>query len=100
MVAEYNLQIPVLTEAVNFGRHGLSRAPSDLSLPDDREALIAELQTQIAAGAFALTDDIIRTAFAEMEASIYGRITSRLRHELPEMIDKLLRERLGEETDY
>jgi hypothetical protein len=35
-----------------------------------------------------------------MEASIYGRITSRLRHELPEMIDKLLRERLGEETDY
>jgi hypothetical protein len=35
-----------------------------------------------------------------MEASIYERIAGRLRRELPEMIDRLLREHLDEDTDY
>ena len=106
--------IPVLTDAVaardDDGTGGATpaRLIADLigerTADDDgaaeREALIAELQTQIAAGAFDLTDEIIRAAFAEMEASIYERIASRLRRELPEMIDRLLRERLGAEPDF
>jgi hypothetical protein len=66
----------------------------------DRQMLIAELQTEIAAHTFTLTDKILRSAFAEMEASIFEQITGRLRRELPEMIDELLRERLGDDTDY
>ena len=36
------------------------------------------------------------TAFAEMEASSFERITARLRRELPELIDATLREDLAE----
>lgn len=103
MAAELKLQIPVLTDAVR--RADETPAVADRTatpvfigrtLASDRESLIAELQTQIAAGAFALTDDIMRTAFAEMEAAVFEQISGRLRRELPELIDALLRERLGD----
>ena len=42
----------------------------------------------------------MRKAFTEMEASIFEQIASRLRRELPEMVDALLREHLGDETEY
>ena len=106
MAAEPNLQIPILTDAIGPDAAPVSqlrrRADGD-SLgqpPGERETLIAELQTQLAASTFALTDEVMRTAFAEMEASVFEQITGRLRRELPEMIDTLLRERLGQETDY
>jgi len=63
----------------------------------ERDALVAELQTKIAARTFALTDEVLRAAFAEMEASLYERISARLRRELPEIIDAALREHLGED---
>jgi hypothetical protein len=94
MAAEAKLQIPILTDAVD------SRAAERLANAESTEILIAELQTQLAASAFALTDEILRTAFAEMEASIFEQISGRLRRELPELIDTLLRERLGIDQDY
>jgi hypothetical protein len=42
----------------------------------------------------------MRKTFAEMEASIFEQISGRLRRELPELVDALLRERLTDETDY
>lgn len=95
MAAEPKTQIPVLTEEIGEGPEA-----ADEPLARDTEALIAELQTQLASSTFALTDEILRKAFAEMEASVFEQITGRLRRELPEMIDELLRERLGDDTDY
>jgi hypothetical protein len=63
------------------------------------EAVIAELQTRLAASTFALTDELIRTAFGEMEAKLHEQISARLRRELPELIDSLIREYLGREQD-
>jgi hypothetical protein len=104
MAGEPKLNIPVLTDTVGEdpGDDSAEREPmaADTARIADREALIAELQTQIAAGTFALTDEILRTAFAEMEASIFEKISGRLRRELPEMIDSLLRENIGEDPDY
>jgi len=94
MAGEPKTQIPVLTEEISATEQAAAEDGAR-----DNEALIAELQTQIAASAFALTDEIMRKAFAEMEASIFEEIASRLRSELPEMIDALLRERLGDETN-
>jgi hypothetical protein len=99
MAATPNVQIPVLTDELLADEHvdeHVDGPPND----GDRETLIAELQTQIAASTFALTDDIMRKTFAEMEASIFEQISGRLRRELPEMLDALLRERLSDETDY
>lgn len=94
MAADPKIQIPVLTDEVASGASGTEMAESD-----DLEALIAELQTELAARTFELTDEIMRKAFAEMEASIFEQISGRLRQELPELIDLLLREQLGGDTD-
>jgi hypothetical protein len=78
-----DLNVPLLTEVV----HGAAS-------PDGREldALLAEVQTKLASRAFTLTDDLLRSAFAEMQAALYERVSSQLRRELPELIDATLRE--------
>ena len=63
----------------------------------DREALIAELQTRLASGTFDLADNLMRDAFAEMEAKIYKQISASLREQLPELIDSIIRKQLDEE---
>ena len=108
MAAEPKLDIPILIDAVGRGypderRNGpapLSASLVDQGLRAERETLIAELQTEIAAGMFALTDEIMRKTFAEMEAAVFEQISARLRSELPEMIDSMLRARLADRNDY
>lgn len=109
MAAEPKLDIPILIDAVGRGfpgerRHDgappLSPKSVDKSHSSERDTLIAELQTEIAAGVFELTDDIMRRTFAEMEATVFERVSARLRSELPEMIDALLRARLADRGDY
>ena len=95
MAAEPKVQIPVLTDEINTDAESVGKVYAG-----EREALIAELQTQLAASTFTLTDEIMRKAFAEMEASIFEQISGRLRRELPELVDAKLREHLGDETDY
>ncbi len=74
--------IPVLTDVIRTN-----------PLPGvDRDALIAELQTKLAARTFALADDLLRTSFKAMEATLFEQISARLRRELPELIDATLRE--------
>ena len=65
----------------------------------DTENLIAELQTRIASAAFALTEELLHTAFSEMEAKLHQQISARLRSELPELIDSLLRAHLDDDRD-
>ena len=85
--------IPVLTDVVTDKTSvGLSE-PTPLL---DSASLIAELQTQLAANAYALTEQVLHSAFSEMEATIFEQISRRLREELPELIDRILREHLGE----
>jgi len=87
--------IPLLTDIVSESMPEQDEyALKDESRIQEVETLIAELQTLIASRAFALTDEIMRTAFAEMEASIFQQISSRLRQELPELIDSIIREQL------
>ena len=95
MSAEPKAQIPILTDEIGTEAENARPAPSP-----DMDALIAELQTQLASNTFALTDEILRKAFSEMEASVFEAISGRLRRELPEMIDTLLRERLGHDPEY
>jgi hypothetical protein len=111
MAAEPKQDIPILTDAIGR-RNGESHPWHEVEVPavgeslgersptPDRETLIAELQTEIAASMFALTDEIMRNAFAEMEASVFAQISGELRRKLPELIDARLRERLGDNTEY
>jgi hypothetical protein len=98
MAAPPNKKIPVLTDVMPAEGHDVdtTRAAPELN-ERDIEAVIAELQTRIAAKTFALADELMQTAFADMEAKIREQISARLRRELPELIDSLLREYWGRE---
>jgi hypothetical protein len=98
MAAPLNRKIPILTDVMSpdgpkAGGVDASSEPGER----DIEAMIAELQTRLAAKTFALADELMQTAFADVEAKIREQICARLRRELPELIDSLLREYLGRE---
>jgi hypothetical protein len=85
-------RIPVLTDVV--GDIYEARLDDPAEWPTDTDTLVAELQTRLAADTFALTEQLMRGAFAEMEANLLEQISSRLRQALPELIDSVLREHL------
>ena len=87
-------RIPVLTEMVD-----LEPAPVPSDLPDDMETLIAELQTELAASTFALTEHLLQNALTEMEAALFEQVSARLRQELPELMDGVLRKHFGQEDE-
>jgi len=92
--------IPLLTDRVLQSDELHDEAEQSWQIDQaDRETLIAELQTRLAAGAFDLTDKLMRDAFAEMEAKIYKHISASLRQELPELIDTIIREQLAKEQE-
>lgn len=98
MAAPRDKKIPILTDVIS---PAAGNADADLASAEsgerDIEAVIAELQTRLAAKTFALADELMQTAFADMEAKIREQISARLRRELPELIDSLLREYWGRE---
>jgi len=86
-----NADIPVLTDAVEDD--------GGAAFPSQADTLIAELQTHLAASAFALAERLLQEALAEMEVSVHERVTAQLRQELPELIDSVLRRHLGAADD-
>ena len=96
MATSQNKNIPILTDVIVASERKVDDVlASTKPEQPDTDAVIAELQTRLAASTFALTDELVRTAFGEMEAKIQEQISARLRRELPELIDSLLRDYLG-----
>ena len=89
--------IPILTDVIVAAAGTLPPLARQRDLAFEGDALVAELQTKLASRAFALTEDLLRTAFAQMEATLFEQIAGKLRRELPELIDATLREHLGDE---
>ena len=87
--------IPVLTDVVAQD----PAATSATELPSDVETLIAELQIKLAANAFVLMEKSLRAAFSQMEATLFEQVLHRLRQDLPELVDTVLREHFGTEID-
>ena len=77
------LNIPVLTDII--------RGSSDAERVE-LETLLVEVQTKLASRTFKLADELLRAAFAEMEATLFEQISGKLRRQLPELIDATLRE--------
>lgn len=84
------INIPTLTDIIR------GAATNPLS---DVETLVAEIQTKLASRTFTLTDELLRSAFAQMEASLFEQISGQLRRQLPELIDATLREHLDTHND-
>ncbi len=96
--------IPVLTEVADDAirpksEESAQRADDKPVAPLLDENRLAELQTELASRSFELTDRLLHSAFQEMEASLFELVSNRLRNELPEMIDRILRDYLDTSTD-
>ncbi|MGO9514462.1 MAG: hypothetical protein ACLP2F_12595 [Steroidobacteraceae bacterium] len=73
--------IPILTETIG--------KPADASSPAfDFNALHAAILTET----LKLADSLLRQAARDIEATLFERVFDRLRTELPELVDRALRE--------
>ena len=87
-------RIPVLTDAVARPRR---TAADEMARPALTESELAELQVRIATGSFMLVEKLLHSAYQEMEATLFDEVVGRLRNELPELIDQVLREHFEED---
>jgi hypothetical protein len=77
------LTIPILTEVIG----GAAHPPAG-----ELESFLAEVQTKLASRTFSLADALLRSAFVELEATLFKEVSAKLRERLPELIDATLRE--------
>jgi hypothetical protein len=82
--------IPVLTEVI---RSAASIRAQQL------DTLLAEVQTALASRTFRLAEELLRSALTGMEATLFQQVSSKLRRELPELIDATLREHFEARSD-
>ena len=75
--------VPILTEVIRG---------SDTTPAGDLEAVLAEVQTKPAARAFKVTEELLHSGFAELQATLFEEISTKLRERLPVIIDATLRE--------
>ena len=81
--------LPVLTDTVD--EQAVVSHPAR-----DYDTLVAELQTELVAATMNLAEGLLHAAFREVEATLFEQVSNRLRQELPELIDRTLRDRLGD----
>ena len=89
--------IPILTDVV--AQEELARARAAVKLSDISEEQLAELQTQLAASVHKLADELLQNVFQEMEAALFEQVSILLRRELPEIVDRILRDHFGTVDD-
>jgi hypothetical protein len=82
--------IPLLTEVFRGAAH---------PAVNELDAVLAEVQTKLASRTYQLADEILRAAFAEVQATLFEQISGKLRQQLPELIDATLREHFETRTD-
>ena len=75
--------LPLLTEVIEAA----PEPPVGLD-----EAQLAELQTRLTASTYELAERLLHAAFSEMEATVFEHVANRLRQELPDLVDRVLRE--------
>lgn len=85
-----NKKVPVLTDVVATPAPG-NHPPAIIT---DEE--LAELQSRLATAGYALMERLLHDSVREMEANLFADVISKLRAELPDLIDQVLREQLGQ----
>jgi hypothetical protein len=86
--------VPVLTDLVA----GPRVTPLGKLSDDDREALIAEVQTRMAADCFELVEGMIDEAARQVESILYQHVKAQLRAELPEVVEAVLRDIIARDS--
>jgi uncharacterized protein (DUF2267 family) len=83
------VDLPVLTDIVD--------EQSSVSHPEKNyDALVAELQTELAASTMELAERLLLGALRGIEAALFEQVSNHLRQQLPELIDRTLRDHLND----
>ena len=90
--------IPVLTDMIDAADTGSEEVLQE-PVSAIGESQMTELQTELASRSFDLTDQLLHAAFQEMEAALFEQVSNRLRKELPELIDRILRDHFEVDPD-
>ena len=84
-------KIPVLTDIV--ASPGEPVPALQVMVTDDERQ---ELQARIATEGYALMERLLHESLREMEANLFADVIGRLRTELPDLIDDVLKEYFGQ----
>ena len=88
--------LPILSDPVSPDDAGLPLLTS--SEPPDSSPLgeeqLATVEAELTALTRELTDRLLNHAFREMEATLFEQVSNKLRDELPELIEQVLRTHL------
>jgi Zn-dependent M32 family carboxypeptidase len=79
--------IPILTETI--------RENVEASLPFDAKAVHAAILSET----LELADSLLHQAAKDIEATLFERVFDRLRAQLPELVDRVLREHAATQED-
>lgn len=88
--------VPILDEAISADAVDIpvlldTEEPQPPALT---EAQLALVQAELTSLTRELTDRLLDGAMRDMEATLFDKVSNRLREELPELIDRVLREHL------
>jgi len=84
---DFDDDIPILSDVVDL-------PPEEPTSPLDQNRL-AELHAELATRTQDLADELIHTAFQQFEATIFEHVSNRLRTDLPELIENILKDYLS-----
>ncbi len=89
--------IPVLTSVVRrpAAASGMEQNPVESEAGD---VDLTELQIRLSTASLGLADQLIHSAFQEMEAAMFEQVSNRLRDELPALIADILRDHFNAGT--
>ncbi|MEJ2516080.1 MAG: hypothetical protein P8080_12215 [Gammaproteobacteria bacterium] len=89
--------VPILLKQAESGDEQGPPVLRDVVGPAARhlsDAELAELKAELVAVAWEVVLDLLHSAVREMEAALFEQVSARLREELPEIVDKALRNHL------
>jgi hypothetical protein len=89
--------IPVLVKAAEDGAKDAPPVLKDLAGPGPRHLSdheLAALKAELVAVAWEVVVELLHSAVREVEAALFEQVSARLRDELPEIVEKALRNHL------
>jgi hypothetical protein len=81
--------IPVLSEVVSLRRPAAALNPERL----------AALQTELIARTLKTAEELLHAAARDIEATLLERVADQLRARLPEIVDRVLKEQLAQQSN-
>jgi hypothetical protein len=92
--------IPVLTEALSAEEiaelEGAIVAAPNYEISEEQ---LGEMRADLAARTYGLADQLVHTAFRDLEAALFEQVSNRLREELPELIERVLDDHLKQDPE-